>query len=618
MSLFLSVSDDKRYREHVRQFTADLQGAVIPVFTGNRPDLEAAIELAEQLYDSRRIPDMADVGIQLSSDRDLEPILDLLPLFAQTWRHVSEEGLKDHTSSLLVVGIYKDFTYEKIKPWILDAGAHDVSFLVARDMQSLSWLVAKQFVKEHRDLPHGLFTYKKLPDRRKHELAFDGKVAIYDAKSFERDDIQDILLHRRWNVVVFHGHGKEDNINLGDYTVCGRNSRLRAASRLCPRCGYPGQTCFKDEAKLIPLNELSAVEVVMASCQNGPFSDTAMYDEKFNLLLNAVDGPAQRVTAAYTIQDTDLTELRDLLRAIGNGIKHADVLNNSLAAIHPFTSMFHIGAAERKAPNPIEEFRGPDPLFVHIIERAHKYYINDFIGDDHPLKKLLKGFIKKSNQRLARGQRGLTDQEHAEIVREWQNKISPLNKLIATTIANNPNDALLDFEGYITDRSTLLPHTVRPKTCSCGNKGLTYKFKGLTSTVFDLEMDFCYRCGDKRVAMDGGPDIAVSCDTVIDVGGSLNGQCLVLPNESGEMFIGWYVPSYIAEYVKLPPKLHRLQARKDEAVSVPITIEFREEIPAQAYYFTVFAVQNLTLTVCRHFFNIVGEEENKACGILRK
>ncbi|UQS81437.1 hypothetical protein MOO45_08065 (plasmid) [Bombilactobacillus folatiphilus] len=69
-------------------------------------------------------------------------------------------------ADLLVIGLFQDFTENKILELLNFADQKDINiyFLLGRDMSSLSWLVAKQFLRKKnvQQLPNGLFSHKKM------------------------------------------------------------------------------------------------------------------------------------------------------------------------------------------------------------------------------------------------------------------------------------------------------------------------------------------------------------------------------------------------------------------------------------------------------------------------
>ncbi len=247
-----------------------------------RPDLTASLDLAQHLYDGTLLPDPIDHAVLLDEPADLPdglvrprpssgPELAVScrprPLRPRHARHAPGRG---HVPRLRL---------DPLRPLLQRSyRAPDIglSFLSGRDWRSLLWNVAKQYARTDGTLTRaGLFTDTDRP-------APTANVHTFDDRDFERTDIQAAVLDHRWRSVVFQGHGKDDSINLGEFTICGLNPTApRDPSALGPRCAY-GLPCYKPEDKLVPLNQVRAAEVVLSACNRGPLSDLALYDPDTN------------------------------------------------------------------------------------------------------------------------------------------------------------------------------------------------------------------------------------------------------------------------------------------------------------------------------------------------
>ncbi|CAN7536155.1 hypothetical protein [Rossellomorea sp. LjRoot5] len=608
--LLETYTDEQTYMQAMEEFVGEADPTVIPVFVKGRNDLEESIRLSRSLYDERKNPNKVDVGIRLSPHEDIEMFSSLESSFADNWYELKDLiDLDLEKKSVVVMGLYKDFKYDNLKRFIFKCYQEkiQVSYLIGRDTSSLSWLCAKQFLKESKGMDNGLLTHRKINQSLKTEMInIAEELLIYDKAIVKKHDMQLELLENNWSKLILHGHGKEDNINFEDYTICGRNDEVVNKHNIFPRCGYCEQSCFKDDQKLIPLNRVKAANVIMASCNNGPFADMALYDDKFNLLLNAIDSPAQNITAAVTIQDSDLLELKRLVDFTNPNWNPARIINDSLDYMQPFPSMIEVGLPVTKDTIDIDIIE-PSNRIIRTLERAQKYYTNDFIDENHSLKKLLPNFINKGNQYVLRGQYGLDAKEKRQIENNWKQKIQALNDIIANTIMEDPDDPIMEFDGYNVYRSKVDVETIHPHLCNCGQEGLSYFYKGHSSQTFDLKMEFCFRCGDKSIGMAGGPKIAVDVTPDFKVGERIKGVCTITPEEEGEIMVGWFVPNYIKEHLIGEPTLKRFKNKSKEAFEVELEFEFRNDIPAQGYYFTVFTVQNLGITINRHFFTLEGK-----------
>ncbi|MED3446814.1 hypothetical protein P4483_23225 [Bacillus thuringiensis] len=610
MNVFKVFEDESVFSLGLQSFINGNHQIEIPVLIKNRNDLLNSIEQSKEIYHSCKTPNKVELGIRISSPDSIEILSPFERAFAKEWIHISEvTNLDFDRKSIVVMGLYEDFKHKKLKEFIFKCFQLNiqVSYLIGRDISSLSWLCAKQFLQKEENLDNGLFTHRKINRKIQQDILGKAKeLKIFDKPLLKKMDIQQELLEQNWGRLILHGHGKEDNINFEEYTICGRNESVVHSISILPRCGYCNQSCFKNDDKLIPLNKVKASNIIMASCNNGPFSDLALYDDKYNLLLNAIDGIAQNITAAMTIQDADLQELERLVDFSNPDWNPARIINDSLKFSQPFPSMIEIGLPVTKTSMHIDYIE-PSERIVNAIERAQKYYVNDFLEPDHSLKKILPNFINKGNQYLLRGQYGLNIKEKTNIENNWKQKIQALNDIIADLILKDSGDPLLDFDGYNVYRSKVDYNSIKPITCQCGNEGLSFNYKGNSSHIFDLEMEFCYRCGDKSLGMLGGPNLSVNATTNLKVGEEIKGICKITPKEEGEILFGWFVPGYIEEYSVNRPTITRFKNRNKEEISVDFNIAFSNDIPAQGYYLTVFTVQNLAITFSRHFFTLEGE-----------
>ncbi|RQW19081.1 hypothetical protein EH196_19250 [Bacillus sp. C1-1] len=601
---FNVVNDQYAYEEEIKCF--DLESSTkIPVYLNNRDDLLESIDNADRIYDDLKMPEKFDIGLDLSSHKEVGFMKGIKNLLAFNWYNVNEvKDVELKNKTVLIMGLYKDITHKQINDLIFSAFSRNIqiSVLTGRDISSLSWFCAKQFLKEKDTYQNGLFTFRKINKINQEKMIESSEnLSIHDKNSIKSKDIQKEILDNDWGKIIFHGHGKEDNINLEEYTICGMNGSVSSISTKLPRCGYCNQTCFKDDTKLIPINRVNATNVIMTSCSNGPFSDLSMYDEKFNLLLNAIDGPAKLISACLTVQDADLIELNKLIEFNNEKWRPTSIINHSLN--HPFPSMLEFGASLPIKLESIDKIL-PSKRLLNTFDRANKYLTGDFLEKNHPLKKMLPNLISKGNLYMMRGQYGFTEEEKKEIESKWEQKIRPINEVITNHIIENPECSIMNFDSYTMNRSMVDQSKVRQLTCSCGNEGLHYFYEGFTSNVFNLEMKFCYKCGDKSIGMVGGPDIIVNYNDHIKLGQTIKANCVIQPAEEGEIHFGWFVPGYIYEHLVSVPQIKRFKNIGTDEITYEFVIEFDDKIPAQGYYFTVFTVQNLGLTVNREFFTI--------------
>jgi hypothetical protein len=176
---------------------------------------------------------------------------------------------------------------------------------------------------------------------------------------------------------------------------------------------------------------------------------------------------------------------------------------------------------------------------------------------------------------------------------------------MASAVMKNPEDDVMNYEKYFADRSVLEVNITHSVPCSCGNKAIRYKRKGIVPSVLNTDAVICFRCGDKQFFMSGGPFIDTSGATKVNAGGSLSISVKVIANESGPVHVGWFVPVYIRDNISEQPVLKKKNLKAGEEAVFEFDLKFTPEIPAQAYYVTAFCVQNLAVSTSREHFQVL-------------
>ncbi|MFE5141903.1 hypothetical protein ACFRDV_30275 [Streptomyces fagopyri] len=305
----------------------------LPVFTGPRTDLLDGIALAEEVYSGLRTPEPCDTGVVAGGPLPAALNALIRPL-ARHWVDTPDD-LPD-TGSVLLVGEYAHLRADAVQH-VLDtahATGRPLSLLTGRDIHSLSWTAAKQYARVTADAPVGVLS----------ELDTAAPAPQADvwlgADDVHRLDVQQIALGRVWRRVLFHGNGKDDQLNLGRFTLCGASPAQAAPGMPGPRCAY-GLGCTKPQDKLIPARGIRTAELVLANCFSGALAGHAMYDPKYLILLDALDGPAQTVLATLTACDGQRPEnLAWLTATAGNA---ALAMNRQLRDINPYPAFVQTG-----------------------------------------------------------------------------------------------------------------------------------------------------------------------------------------------------------------------------------------------------------------------------------
>ncbi|MFI1581049.1 hypothetical protein [Embleya sp. NPDC020630] len=607
-ALFAVVGVD-RLPQAVAEFLAAPAHTPVPVACAERPDLGHAVELASRLYAGIALPEPLDVGILLGAEDLPDGLFALARPLARTW--VTEHELcgtaeafrRRHPGTLLLVGCYDRLNLDPIRGLLLTTyrgREPGLTLLSGRDAASVAWNVAKQYTSTPAAGVDaiGLFTDT---DRPPHPSG----VRVFDDRDFERVDIQAEILGTRWQRVAFQGHGKDDSVNLGEFTICGLNAAVPArAGLLGPRCAY-GLPCYKPEDKLVPLNRVEAAEVVLSACNSGPLADLALYDPRYQLLLNALDGPARTVVSAVSVHDSDRPENVAWMRAALAGADSVDTLNAGLAGSHPYPAFMRFGLPRtpRDVPAPTPSEHRPDPLVLTVGRRLTTLLTSELLPHNHALRPRLVKLARKVDLWLARPTH-LADQSPEEIRSSLTADLQSLDHVITEQVVANPENEIMSYPAHFGDRSSLDPQ-VREVTCHCGRPAQEFTRRGLLPHVSDTICAVCMRCGDVTFRVPDAPSLLAYAADEVAQGGELEVRAVLTAARPGPVRLGLFVPTYLREDTTVVPAGVRVRAVDDRAQDVAFRVRFAAETAPQAYYFTVFAVQDLAVSTARRHFGVV-------------
>ncbi|GAA2271648.1 hypothetical protein GCM10010430_66890 [Kitasatospora cystarginea] len=625
----------------VKEFldTGDPAAVSVPVPVEGRADLVRSVELASRVYTAVRPPRPVDLGIVLGTEQLPEGVTELARPLAREW--VDEEQLADlaafhrrHPGELLLLGCYDRLNLDPVRALLLAtyrSRRHRLTLLSGRDAASLAWNIAKQYARPATGIDAvGLFTDT---DRPPHLPG----VRVFDDRDFERADIQAEILGTRWRRVAFQGHGKDDSVNLGEFTICGLNPAVPARPGLLgPRCAY-GLPCYKPEDKLVPLNRVEAVELVLSACNSGPLADLALYDPKYQLLLNALDGPARTVVSAVSVHDSDRPENVAWMRAALTGADSVDVLNASLAGSHPYPAFMRFGlpdapsqtleqhspeerASEGDAPenHPLEQHTSeqhisarqiphpsdhrPDPLVITVGRRLTALLTSELLPHNHPLRPRLTKLARKVDLWVARPTH-LADQSPDEIRSSLTADLQSLDHVIAEQVAANPENEIMNYPAHFGDRSSL-DRQVCEVTCHCGRPAQEFTRRGLLPHILDTTCAVCMRCGDVTFRLPEAPALLAYAADEVEQGGVLEVRAALTAARPGPVRLGLFVPTYLREDATVEPATVRVRAA-GQPEDVVFRVRFAPTTAPQAYYFTVFAVQDLAVSTARRHFGVL-------------
>ncbi|KPK54678.1 MAG: hypothetical protein AMS22_05455 [Thiotrichales bacterium SG8_50] len=613
MPIFVPVRSHREFVDRLQRFGRDA-APPIPVWVGPRDDLAESLLLAENVYTGSAAPHPSEVGIFLGAGVSA-CVIDFLRPLARRWispeqarRRLNEPGID---RSLLIVGLYESLSWRNVSSLLMashDSPGLNLGFLTGRDQHSLQWMAAKQWATPAPEVVvAGLFSSVDSPTS-------NGNLQVYSENDFDTVDILPIVMERRWRSILFQGHGKDDSINLGEFTVCGRNPHVEGGKdQQYPRCGY-GHPCYKDEAKLIPLRRVQAVEIVLSACNAGPMADLALYDPKYVLLLNAVDGCAQRIVASVSVHDSAEPENRHWLehRKIGNA-GCTKMLNESLRWEHPYPAFWHFGLPSR------EPIVHEDPLAISnemrtVAERARAYLTSTLLSENDRLRLRLHKLSKKLSAFLTRDSRDKERRRPGVLSESIRADVQSIDHQIASRVLQNPEDPIMNYAAYFGDRALLDPDSVLSRECSCGYPAQEFRRCSLVSGDLSVICCYCLRCGDKSFRLPSSPIVTCRAADHIQPTEPLRISLEIECTQQGPVRIGVFVPPYLRPYSSVEPTMKRLKGAPDRTLSTQFELRFGSDAIPQAYYFTAFAVQNLAISTCRQHFGIRYPETNTRNG----
>lgn len=599
--LFLPCPTLAEYDEAVRRLWADgpEPTAAVPLWTGERVDLLDGVELAERMYLGPSAPPPCATGVVVGEPLPA-PLERMARPLARRW--VADPSAVPEDGSVLLVGVHADLRADAVRDLIerTYAQGQNLALLTGRDAHTLSWTVAKQYV---RCAPHGeVGVISELDTGR----PAPGTVWL-GAADVRHQDIQDIALGRVWRRLLLHGNGKDDQLNLGQFTVCGLSPvGERRPGAAGPKCAY-GLGCPKPEDKLIPARSLSAAELVLGNCFSGPLADHAMYDPKYVILLNALDGPAQTVVATLTACDAQRPENLAWLTDTAAKGNAARAINDRLGDINPYPAFVQVGLRsagpdEGSAGAPAPAHDATTDLPLHTLGgRLSGLLDTGLLNEGYPLWTRLRGLADTLLRDTVRTV-VLSPPDRAPALSALADEVKSLDLALAHRFAKHHDDPVLGFPTYFGERSVAeepLPYAV---PCGCGRPLRAYTRRGRVPAITDTVQAVCARCGDVVNSYVDGPELWVKAPDQVRPGGTLHVVVEAVTRRAGTVNLGIVLPMYL--HAEVGPVLRRTEARAGEPAQVEFEIRTAPEAVPQAYYFTPYAVHDLGIATRRVHFSL--------------
>jgi hypothetical protein len=573
----------------------------LPVWLGERPDLENGLRLSAGLYGHVSCPEPVAAGVILAADDIPAPVKDLARPLARRWIEAAEIG--DAQPPLLVHALYRCLGGGPVRDLLFrsfPAAESSPSFIVGRDAESLSWFLAKQYAAGDPAVDAiGLFTDVDSP-------APDLGAIVRARQDFARRGVIGEVLGRGWRRLTFQGHGKDHIINLGPYTVCGRNHAVTPLpGSVKPSCSAGGG-CFKQEDKLVEVNRVPAIEIVLSSCNSGRLADLALYYPKYQLLLSALEGPARMVVSSATVHDSGRPENVAWLAAARTAADTTALLNRSLSDIHPYPVFMRFGlpgaGAACETPGRDAAAQRADPLFLLAGRRVLALAGGGLLPPGHWLHPRLGKLARKIDLRLARpthAASGGADAARAALHADLQS----IDYSMTQHIMANPSDELMNFAAYFGDRSSIDDTSVATVRCQCGSPARQFVRRGLLPHILDSTCVVCMRCGDASVRLPEGPGLAIFAPSVGIIGETMDIRLAVRGHQRGRVHVGLFVAPFFESSCVIDPNTFRISAGDTRELAAHLYL--KHGMAPQGAYLKAFAVQNMAISIARWNFGAI-------------
>lgn len=624
-SPFSVLDDAASYAAAVEEFLAAPSSTTVPVWTGGRADLAASVERAVSLYGEVSRPVARTYGIVLRPETLPAGVAALIAPCARTWLAEDELGPAlldalwarqadgatgtDTTDgageggvySLLIAGLYEHFTVDLIWPLVRAAARRPevrLTFLTGRDAASLAWFTAKQYVHTASDVRElGMYTGV---DRG---LSHSG-IQLRDERGVETSDVKAELLGTRWRRLFLQGHGKDDSLNLADFTICGLNEAVgRDASQIAPICATTG-LCYKPMDKLIQLRDVRAAEVVLSSCNNSPFADAAVYDPKYQLVLNAVDGTAKDIVGAITVHDSGRAENDAWAEAALAHASSVTALNTSIGMSEAFPAYVHFGMGDDAGVAPEPPDKAPEPLLLTTAARLTAYLAGGLLSPNSPLRPRLGKLATKIENQVSRRDLAV-HRDRTATVRSLMDDLQSLDMAVATQYTKDPDNELSNSFAYFGDRSRIDKASITHIRCQCGRPAERYVRRSLVPTALDTEGVVCTRCGDVSFRLPDAPALQVHTEEVAVQGTTQQVKVTVREARPGILRLGLFFAAYGRQECTITPDLRKVRIGAGGEGEAEFTLTLAPDMSCQGYYMTAFAVQDLAVSIARRNFGVL-------------
>lgn len=513
--------------------------------------------------------------------------------------YISNYTSKQLSGKIIVVGLFCDFSAamdRRIK--LLCKEPASISYIIAEDIASLSYQLMKQGYRS--DSKKNLVVFGNLLSTS--EIRFAKKLEQYGFDvitqiDYTKKDISKII-QDRYKTILFFSHGKDDHINIGEFTICGKHHNLYDCS-LGPACHYTGR-CFKSDDKLIRASNLKAENVIFASCHSGVFSDEANYGPTYNLMLSAIYSDARSITFTVSGSRFDYKEICALL--FENGINNpADTLNGSLMDIMNVAVFRTIGSL---SGNLFDErdytdfYAYNESNIKNILETCREFIEYDFLPENEEFVHKVFKFYRNGMKAFNRTQIYLPDIESKE--RIFCQKIHELDKELAEYISQNYY-AVCDMPSYVlnnmnVDRDFQADYLLanEPNICHFKYNDLHYN---------NIKEVFSYKAADEIFSF-GECNVHINDFFFDQHTRKIQFSASVNAMSNTKCFYGIGFPGYMKNYILSERTYYEMDMDEGVGYSIEMTLALKEDAPRQAHYCGFYFVQNMKIYHHKLVFNI--------------
>lgn len=308
--------------------------------------------------------------------------------------------------------------------------------------------------------------------------------------------------------------------------------------------------------KLIPARAIRAAELVLANCFSGALAGHAMYDPKYLILLNALDGPAQTVVATLTACDGQRPENLAWLAA-----GTVEAVNERLRDINPYPAFVQAGLRSSALDRDLTGSRSPqhEPLPLHTLgARLSGLLDSGLLGPDHPLRPRLRALSDTLLHDVVRTV--VNTPEAEEALAAVAKEATSLDLALAHRFAKHHDDPVLQFPTYFGERSVADAPVALDTPCACGRPLRAYRRRGRVPVVTDTVQVVCPRCGDVANSLIASAELTIKAADQVAAGGTLHVVVEAVARRAGTVNLGIVLPVYLD--AKVGPVLRRVRAER--------------------------------------------------------